>query len=130
MENNSPETDLRTALGKLGAREFEYVALTMDPHRGLAAIAYAQQRGVDHPIPYAIKLFDNAEWQPAAAKKPVTTNLSVERQCATCDGHRFVEVTNDPLVPYGETYKPCPTCNSTVDAGFWKASGERFVVAK
>lgn len=65
MKNNTPETDLRTALERHGAREYEIVALTMVPIRGLAALKAAEDKKVEHPIAYAIALFDNPEWYPS-----------------------------------------------------------------
>jgi len=126
--NNDPTQDLRTALEKLGAREFEHVALSMDPHRGLAAIAYAQQRGVDHPISYAIKIFDNPDWQPASAKKPLHTNQHVEKACPHCGGHRFVLVSDEPEL-YGETYAPCRECNAKSNTTRWLIDGTRLETA-
>jgi hypothetical protein len=143
--NNNNSNDLRTALQKLGAREYEVAALSMDVHRGLAAIAYAQEKGVDHPISYAIKIFDNPEWQPTNEKPRRATNVSVEVTCETCHGDRFiVHRTRSPeqsgwmkergiepnLDEDIEEYKPCPACNASVDAGFFRADGTRFVVAK
>ena len=128
--NTTPQADLKSALTKLGAREFEMVALSMDAHRGLAALAVAQAKGAEHPVSYAIKLFDSPDWQPSGEKPRHATNVAVEVTCATCHGVRFVSVTDDPTKLYGETYKPCPRCNSTVDAGFWRADGSRFEVAK
>ena len=137
--------DLRTALGKLGAREFEMVALGMNESRGLAALAYAQEKGVDHPISYAIKIFDNPDWTPTNERPRRATNVSVEVSCATCGGDRFiVHRTRKPeqsgwmkergiepnLDEDIEEYKPCPSCNASVDAGFWRADGSRFEVAK
>ena len=130
MKTTTPANDLRTALERLGAREFEMVALEMDPHRGLAALAYAQQKGVEHPIAYAIKIFDSPEWQPRGEKKTPIVNASVKVECQTCNGDRFVFVTDNPNLPYGQTVKPCPKCNASVDAGFWRADGSRFEVAK
>lgn len=145
MNKDTSATDLRTALEKLGAREFEQVALGMDASRGLAAVALAQEKGVDHVISYAIKIFDNPEWTPTNEKVRRATNVSVEVQCATCEGDRFiVHRTRKPeqsgwmkergiepnLDEEIEEMKPCPSCNSTVDASFWRADGTRFVVAK
>lgn len=132
MNTNNPSSDesLRSELLRLGAREFEVVALSMDPVRGLAALAVATSRGVDHPISYAIKVFDNPDWHPSGEARRVATNVHADVRCATCGGDRFVFVTDNPHVLYGETVKPCPSCNTSLDAGFWKANGERFVVAK
>lgn len=144
MKTSTPANDLRTALERLGAREFEMVALSMDPHRGLAALAFAQEKGVDRPIPYAISIFDNPEWQPRGEKKTPLVNAAVAVSCAMCGGDRFVvHTTRLPqqtgwmaakgITPNAfpiEEMKPCPSCNSSVDAGFWKANGERFEVAK
>lgn len=105
-------------------------ALSMDANRGLAALAYAQAKGVEHPIAYAIKVFDNPEWQPQGEKRTPVVNASVSVKCNTCDGDRFTFVTENLSVPYGETVKPCPSCNATVNAGFWKVNGERFEVAQ
>lgn len=130
MKTATPDQDLRTALGRLGAREFEKVALSMDIHRGLAAISYAEAKGVDNPVAYAIKIFDSADWQPRGEKKTQVLNAAVEVKCATCAGDRFVFITSDPKIPYGETVKPCPQCNASANTTFWKSNGERFEVAK
>ena len=129
MKTSTPADDLRTALGQLGAREFEIVALSMDPHRGLAALAAAQGKNVERPIPYAIKLFDSDDWQPRGEKKTQLVNAAVDVRCDSCGGDRFVFVTN-ANVPYGESVKPCADCNSSVNAGFWRIDGSRFEVAK
>ena len=63
--NTSTEEKLRRELSALGAREFEIVALGIDPDRGLAALRVAVERGVERPVPYAIHLFDAADWQPS-----------------------------------------------------------------
>lgn len=130
MKTSTPANDLRTALGQLGAREFEIVALSMDPHRGLAALSTAQEKGVERPIAYAIKLFDSDDWQPRGEKKTQLVNASVDVRCETCGGDRFVFVDDNPNVLYGETVKPCPSCNASVNAEFWRADGSRFAVAK
>ena len=125
----TPATDLKRVLEKLGAREFEMVALGMDPSRGLAAIAYAQQRGAENPIAYATKVFDDADWQPRGEKATPILNAVVEVRCDTCAGDRFVFVDETKFL-YGETVKPCPECNADVNAGFWRVDGSRFEVAK
>lgn len=124
----SPESDLRTALGRLGAREFEVAALTMDVHRGLAALAMAEKRGVDRPIAYAIALFDNADWHPAGESRRVATNQSVDRKCDHCGGHRFVAAdVGDGL--YEETYAPCSRCNAGCNTARWTIHGARLEAA-
>jgi hypothetical protein len=117
MSNNNPGTEetLRKELGSLGAREFEMVALTMEPDRGLAALRYATTKGVDHPIPYAIKIFDNPDWQPSGEKRRLATNQSVDITCPHCGGDRFVVATDDPAALYGESYAPCSKCNAQAD---------------
>lgn len=67
---------LRNALLRLGAREYEVVALTMVPDRGLAALNYAIEKGAEHPIAYAIKLFDSDSWNPSGEVSRKGTNLS------------------------------------------------------
>ena len=129
MNTSTAANDLRTALGQLGAREFEIVALSMDPHRGLAALAYAQTKGVEHPISYATKVFDDPTWQPKGERKTPLVNAAVEVRCETCEGDRFV-FASDANVLYGETVKPCASCNASVNAGFWRIDGSRFEVAK
>ena len=129
MKTSTPANDLRTALGQLGAREYEIVALSMEPERGLAALASAQEKRVEHPIAYAIKLFDSADWQPRGEKKTPLVNASVDIRCNTCGGDRFVFVSTANVL-YGETVKPCPSCNASVNAGFWRTDGSRFEVAK
>jgi hypothetical protein len=130
LTNSNPTQDLKSALQKLGAREFEIAALSLDPHRGLGALALAQAKGVDRPISYAIKLFDSADWQPSGEKRRQVVNASVDVKCAVCAGDRFVAVLDDPTTLYAETYKPCPKCNASVDCSFYRADGSRFVVAK
>ena len=122
--------EFKEHLKSKGAREFHIVALSGDENRALAAVAEAESRGAEHVMGYALRLYEDPAWGPTGAKSRVATNLSVDRNCATCGGHLFVPVTEDWSVPYGETWKPCPACNASVDAGFWKANGERFVVAK
>ena len=79
MNNNNPGSDesLRNELLKLGAREYEIAALTMEPKRGSAALNYARQKGVEHPISYAIKLFDSPEWHPSGEVHRRGVNLHV-----------------------------------------------------
>ena len=71
------EEELRSELLRLGAREYEIVALTMEPKRGLAALRYALQKCAEHPILYAIKLFDKEEWHPSGEVHRRGTNLHV-----------------------------------------------------
>jgi hypothetical protein len=122
--------NFKQELQSKGAREFHIVALSADEPRALAAIAEAERRGVDSVIPYAMTLYEDPSWSPTGAKSRVLTNQVVEKECEVCGRDRFIEVTNDPSKLYGETYKPCPICNASVDAGFWKPNGERFVVAR
>lgn len=128
MTNNNSGTEemLRKELSALGAREFEVVALTMDADRGLAALHYATTKGADHPLPYAIKLFDDPDWQPSGEVKRQATNLSVERTCSHCGGDRFVPVTAG-LGLYEETYAPCVKCNANANTEFWTVRGEKHV---
>lgn len=79
MNKQQPRTDerLRKELEKAGAREYEVVALTLVPERGLAALEYALKKGADHPVAYAIKLFDSEEWSPSGEKPRRGTNLHV-----------------------------------------------------
>ena len=129
MNNNNPSTEgtLRKELAALGAREFEIVALTMEPERGLAALRYALSRGVDYPIPYATKMFDNPDWHPSGEKKRQATNVSVETSCPHCGGDRFILVDDSPDL-YGETYSPCAHCNAASDTTRYVAN-ERRVTA-
>jgi len=128
-KNNNHLDDLKREMNRLGAREFEIVALSMDAARGLAALTVAQNKGADNPIAYAIKIFDNPDWNPAGESRRVATNITVDVKCETCDGLRFIAVLDDWSTLYGETYKPCPDCNASLDTGFWRADGSRFVVA-
>lgn len=140
--NTTTTDELKSALEKLGAREYEIVALTMLPERGLAALEFALEKGVEHPIAYAIKIFDNAEWNPTGEAKRRATNQSVTTQCAVCGGDRFVLVSKRPvtasqwqrehgIVPPADAtedeYAPCPECASTVDASFFRHDGTKFV---
>ena len=123
---SSPSDQLKSALEKLGAREFEVVALSMDAERGLAALDVAQTKGVHHPVAYAIKLFDSDDWQPSATRRRLVTNAHVEKRCEACEGNLFVVVTDGPNL-YEETYAPCARCNAHTDTSFWRPNGERFV---
>lgn len=121
MNNSHPGTEetLRKELLASGARDYEVVALTLDPGRGLAALRYAVGKNVNHPVAYAIACFDNPEWAPKVERKPVATNVSVDVKCAHCGGDRFVVVT-DGAALYEETYAPCAYCNA-------KANTARYV---
>ena len=123
LKNSGNEAKLRSELSSLGARDFEIVALAMNPERGLAALHFAVAKGVDRPVPYAIAIFDNPQWNPSGAKPRQATNVATEVTCSHCDGHRFVVVTDEPG-PYGETWAPCAHCNSQADTDRWVA-GER-----
>jgi hypothetical protein len=124
LNDSNTTIALKSALEKLGAREFEMVALSLDPHRGLAALTVAQQRGVEHPISYAIKLFDSPDWQPEYAKKPLATNVAVEVTCSNCGGDRFALVTAG-LGLYEETYAPCRECNAAANTKRWVRNERR-----
>lgn len=130
LTTNDPATELRNALEKLGAREFEHVALSLDPARGLAALVYAQSKGADNPIAYAIKLFDNPDWKPAGEVRRVATNLSVDRKCIHCGGDRFVFVTDDVDVLYGQTVAPCIYCNKDANTVRWVGDERRETAAR
>jgi hypothetical protein len=125
MDKNNPSTEetLRKELGALGAREFEVVALTMESERGLAALRHAVEKGANYPISYAIKLFDNEEWQPQGEKRRLVTNASVDRQCERCGNNRFVPVDSVTAL-YGETYAPCAACNGSTNASFYRGNGD------
>lgn len=79
MNKQQPGTEerLRKELSRVGAREYEVVALTLVPERGLAALEYALKKGADHPVAYAIKLFDDPDWSPSGEKPRKGTNLHV-----------------------------------------------------
>ncbi len=118
----------KETLQSKGAREFHIVALSLDENRALAAIAEAERRGVDAVIPYAMTLYEDPAWTPKGAKARLVTNAAVEVRCAHCAGDRFVAVTDDWRVPYGETYAPCAYCNASVDTTRW-VHDERLVTA-
>lgn len=131
MSQTAAGDSLRSEMEKLGAREFEIVALAMDPARGAAALAYAINRGADNPISYAIKIFDNPDWQPSGEVRRRATNAYARpTACQTCDGDRFVLVKLRPAVPGKvsganfEEYAPCPDCNDQ-DASFHRFDGTR-----
>ena len=123
---NSSEAELRSEMAKLGAREFEVVALLADPARGLAALSYAEARGAERPIAYATSMYENTDWHPSGETQRRGTNLSVSRDCTHCGGNRMVLVTDDVLEPYGETWAPCVACNKTANTEFWTAFGTKF----
>ena len=121
---SSNEEQLRKELSALGAREFEKVALTLDSDRGLSALHDAQERGAEHPVAYAIKLFDSSEWFPSGEVRRRATNLHVDKACAHCGGDRFVFVKDEPG-PYGEAVAPCKACNAEANVTFWRVDGTR-----
>lgn len=119
--------DFKQELQRRGAREFQIVALSADEPRALAAISEAERRGIEHVVSYALTLYDDPSWSPTGAKsRPVqVTNAVVEVSCAACGGDRFVPVTDNPLLLYGESYAPCAACNSNANTTFWRADGSR-----
>lgn len=121
--------DFKQELEKRGAREFQIVALSMDEERGLAAIAEAERRGVEHVVSYAITLFDDPSWSVTGAKPRLAriTNTFADVKCAACGGDRFVPVTDDWRVLYGETYAPCAQCNADTNTTFWRTDGSKFM---
>ena len=135
MSTTATTEELRKRLRKLGAREFEVVALTMEPNRGLAALTYAVEKGAEHPVSYAIKLFDSPDWQPSGELPRRAVNVSVDVECKTCGGNRFVLVGRRQAVqsmwmrerglkPSGsiEEYAACPDCNPA-NTSFRRADG-------
>jgi len=118
--------NFREELLKRGAREFQIVALSGDEDRALAAIAEAERRGVDNPIPYALTLYDDPTWTGKGRPRGQATNLSVERECAHCGGNRMALVTDEVLELYGETWAPCIVCNKSANTEFWTARGSKF----
>ena len=144
MSINSAGNELRSEMQKLGAREFEIVSLSADPVRGLAALHYAYSKNAENPIPYAIKVYDNADWNPSGEKRRVATNLSVETQCEHCGGDRFVLVSTRPVEQSGwgrdhnltpspdevyEEYAPCSHCNADANTARWTPDGTRLETA-
>jgi hypothetical protein len=137
------DEDFTQELRKLGAREFQVVALSADPERALAAIEATRSKGhVEHLIAYALTLFDDPEWRPSGERPRRATNLAAPAStCATCGGDRFVVVATRPVTasvwmkehgiepPEGaveEEYAPCPDCNPQ-DVSFYRHDGSRFV---
>lgn len=121
--------DFKETLRSKGAREFHIVALGTDEERALAAIAEAERRGVDQPIPYALTLFEDPTWTPRGrAQRVQLTNQAVEVTCVNCGNDRFVPVTADVTVLYGESYAPCQYCNAGADTSRWVGQ-ERRVTA-
>lgn len=123
---NKAAATLRDTLVSYGAREFEIVALSENPERGLAAIQYAVERGVERPLPYAIAVYDNPDWQPKGAKPRHATNLFAESRCKHCGGNRLVLITDDPKTLYAETYAPCKECNPSANTVYYRVDGTRM----
>ena len=75
--NTNPGNDerLRKELAALGARPFDYVSLSANPERALAALQVAADK--EHPIAYARSLYENPEWSPSGGSRRRGTNLSV-----------------------------------------------------
>lgn len=119
---------LKATLQSYGAREFEIVALSGDPHRGLAAIQHAVAKGAERPISYATALYDNPDWNPKGETRRVATNQHVDRACSHCGGDRFVFVIDDPSQLYGESVAPCEKCNVEANASFYRVDGKRMKV--
>ena len=126
MNNPSSDEQLRRELNSVGARDIEVVALTMDANRGLAALKAAKDKGVEHPVAYAIKLFDSATWSTPSAARALVTNTFADVKCKVCDGHRMVLVSDDPFTPYAETWAPCAACNGECDTAFYRTDGTRL----
>ncbi len=126
MNNPSSDEQLRRELNSLGAREFEIVALTLDARRGMSALKQARDKGVEHPVAYAIKLFDSETWSPQGEARRLVTNTFADVKCKVCDGHRMVLVSDDPFTPYAETWAPCRVCNAECDTGFYRTDGTRL----
>jgi len=140
MKKDNTQDDLRRELQALGAREFEVVALTMDSARGLSALHYALAQGAEHPISYAIKVFDNPDWQPSGERPRHAVNIHAPAsECATCGGDRFVVVGMRPVIAsvwmkeHGieppetegiEEMAACPDCNP-VDTAFTRFDGSK-----
>lgn len=140
------EEDFKEELRRAGAREFQVVSLSDDPERALAAIAQAREKGVEHVVGYAISLYEDPAWRPSGERPRKATNQAVEVECAECGGDRFVvhryrapqqsawmrergieiPASADPI----EEMKPCPSCNPTVDASFFRVDGSKFRVAR
>jgi hypothetical protein len=80
MNKSQPRTEetLRSELLALGAREYEVAALTMVPQRGLSALRFAQMKGAERPIAYAIAIFDDPDWHPSGEKPRQGVNLHAE----------------------------------------------------
>lgn len=127
--NDNTADQLKSALASHGAREFEVVALSLDPHRALSALNYAVAKGAEHPISYAIKLFDNENWKPSGETRRVAVNQSVDKTCTHCGGDRFVPVTAG-LGPYEETYAPCKVCNAGANTVRWVGNERRETVPR
>jgi len=136
--------DFTEQLRKLGAREFQVVALSADPERALAAIEATRSKGhVEHLIAYALTLFDDPEWRPSGERPRRATNLNApSTACATCGGDRFVPVQTRPVTasvwmkehgiepPEGaveEEWGPCPECGPK-DVSWWRHDGSKAVV--
>ena len=126
MNNPSSDEQLRRELNSLGAREFEIVALTLDARRGMSALKQARDKGVEHPVAYAIKLFDSETWSPAGEARRLVTNTFADVKCKTCDGQRMVLVTDDVYALYGESWAPCAQCNGECDTAFYRTDGTRL----
>jgi hypothetical protein len=136
--NTRADERLRKELNALGAREFEIVALSMDPLRGHAALEFAINKGAENPVAYAIKIFDNPDWQPSGETKRRATNVAVDVECKTCGGDRFVVVSTrapmqspwmkergitPPADERIEEMAPCPECNAAASTEFRRYDG-------
>jgi len=126
---DNTENILKRELESHGAREFEMVALSMDPHRGLAALHYAVSKNANNPVTYAIAVFDNPDWQPSGGNRRQAQNQSVDITCPQCGGDRFVPVEQGEGL-YEETYAPCKACNGNANTVRWVGNERRVTVAR
>jgi len=65
-----------------------------------------------------------------AQVKTVNAPMRLEA-CETCDGDKMVLVATRTSANERsgfEEYAPCPDCNSSADADFWRSNGTRFLV--
>lgn len=136
LEANRGELNVALKSIKEQAPELTNYALSDEIHR--RAKLYREVMGDEILLtPTAL----SKHWRRVAeapAPKRVGVNLSVDRECSTCGGDRFVVVATRPakqtvwmrergLEPQGEIEEvaACPSCHSDLDASHWRHDGTR-----
>lgn len=125
--------ELNSALRSIKEQEpeiFDNYLLSVEIHD--RAKLYVELMGEGIPLtPSALaKHWKRAKEQQPKAPVPTYQSLGTEYTpffCSTCEGHRMVRVRPAPDEDQSlDQYAPCPDCNQSANAGFWRWDGTRF----